>query len=251
MTLEQFSGFNQEEGMSEKAFEQFKEKWKSASAQISAAKKQEKKQKKKEDELVKILLTFIKKSDRQDLILLISRAIEQNIPANFILAIILLGNKYLKKEVGDYFMLKNPTDYRESNLKDESGGSSASNSDKSLIFFGEKDESLPLKVKIEMDNWMKNLLYQAQESPQKLLSTAYEIKVIEEKTESGDTEYSKQKKIKKALIRLVVLVISDYLEENSIKDQSSEQMKGFAKFIIKGILKKIEEELEGRKMLDE
>lgn len=67
MDLESFIGFDGDEGMSEAAFEKFKERMAKAQAQIAAIKKEEKKQKKKEDELVKILLKFIKTSHKKDL----------------------------------------------------------------------------------------------------------------------------------------------------------------------------------------
>ncbi len=217
MSLESFIGLGDNEGMSESAFEAFQEKMKAAAAQIAAIRKEEKKQKKKEDDLLKILLKFIKDSKKTRLVLLISRVLEQNIPANFILTIILLGNEDIQREVGKFLMLEN-------------GGLEEARNEKSLIFFQE-DQTLPLKVKIELDNWLKGLLFQAEERPQKLLKTA----IDEEGT-------------KVALIKLVAFVIKDYLEQKGI-EENIDKTDNFAKFILRGILSKTAENLENRQFL--
>ena len=141
MSLESFIGFDAGEGMSEAAFEAFKEKMKAAAAQIAAIKKEEGKQKKKEEELHKILLKFIQNSGKKDLTLLISRALEQNIPANFIMAMILLGNEDIQREVGHFIML--------SAAQEEQSESQQQNSNsQALTFFDEEDKTTPLKIKI-------------------------------------------------------------------------------------------------------
>ena len=98
MALESFLGLDGGEGMDEGAFEAFKEKMRAAAAQIAAIKKEEKKARKKEDELLKILLKFVKSSHNTELVLLISRCLEQNIPAHFILSIVVLGNEEIQRD---------------------------------------------------------------------------------------------------------------------------------------------------------
>ena len=225
MDLEFFSGFNQSEGMDEASFERFKERMKRAAAQIKALKKEEKRRKKKEDELIKILLRFIQTSHKKELILVISRALEQNLPANFILAIVLLGNEDIQKEIGDYLMLKGPK------IEEENA----------LPFFRE-DKTLPLKVKIEIDQWIKNIIYQAGESPQKLLRYAYDV---EEVTVEDEDETRKVKVISKRLTQLTAHVIFDFLKQNGIEEDIV-KLKEFSHFLMKGILKKTQEDLESR-----
>lgn len=231
MALEYFFGADQGEGMSEAAFEVFKEKMKKAAAQIAAIKKEEGKQKKKEEELLKILSKFVKTSQKKDLVLLISRALEQNIPANFILAVILLGNEDIQKEIGSFLMLKG-----------------AVSEEKALTFFRE-DKTLPLKIRIELDNWMKSLLMQALETPQKLLKSTYEFEMIEiEKSEFGNPKFEEKKRIKPVLIQLAAFVMRDFLEQNKIVESYS-KLKEFAEFFLKGILAKTQEALDNRKFL--
>ncbi|MBD3360793.1 hypothetical protein GF366_03260 [Candidatus Peregrinibacteria bacterium] len=231
MSLESFIGREGDEGMSEAAFEAFKEKMKKAAAQIAAIKKEEGKQKKKEEELLKILLKFVKNSQKKELVLLISRVLEQNIPANFVLAIILLGNEDIQREVGKFLMLESPEEKPE-----------AKAGEKDLIFFKQEDESLPLKVRIEIDEWIKSLFFQAEENPQKIIKNAYKTEIIEE------PEYKEKKILKTPLIQLTTFVIRDFLEQNKISEPYS-KLKNFASFILKGILSKTQENLEKRKLI--
>jgi hypothetical protein len=235
MSLEQFFGFDAGEGMDEKAFEIFKEKMKAAAAQIAAIKKEEGKQKKKEEELLKILLKFVKTSQKKELVLLISRALEQNIPANFILAIILLGNEEIEREVGSYLMLQS--------RKAETETLETTQDAKALIFFRE-DETMPLKIKIELDIWLKSLLFQAGENPQKLLKTAYDVDMLE----NDEGEMKERKTIKVVLIQLIAHVMREFLESKNFPNDH-ESLLGFSKFILEGILNKTEEGICNRKLL--
>jgi hypothetical protein len=247
MGLEDFVGFDQGEGMDAAAFERFQERMKRAAAQIKAIKKEEKKRKKKEDELIKILLRFIQHSKKRDLVLVISRALEQNLPANYILSIVILGNEDIQKEVGQYLMLNAPK--------------GALDNESALTFFRE-DKTLPLKVRIEIDQWIKGLMYQASENPQKLLRYAYDVEEVEVETSNdedtdapeeetqffGEKQTKKVKVISERLIQLTAHVIFDFLGQNDIEEDMS-KLKEFSEFLQKGILKKTDEDLNSRKEL--
>ncbi|MBI5753747.1 hypothetical protein HZA40_01220 [Candidatus Peregrinibacteria bacterium] len=237
MSLEQFIGFDQGEGMSEAALEALKEKMAAAAAQIAAIKKEEGKQKKKEEELLKFLLKFVKTSDKKELVLLISRVLEQNIPANFILAVIVLSNAEIIQEIGHFNLLRS--------------GMNEQSSSRTLIFFNEKDDTLPLKIKIELDTWIKNLLFQAEEAPQKLLKNSYDIEMHElpKEWDFEETQYEKIETIKPVIIQLLTFVMREFLEQHQLSEPY-EKLYDFAKFIVTGILNKTKESLEGRKLLN-
>ncbi len=228
MALENFFGLEGGEPMSEAAFEAFKERMQEAWAQIAAIKKEEKKQKQKEDDLLKILLAFVKDSQKKELTLLISRALEQNLPAGFILAMIMLENDELKPFVGDFMK-------QESNLR-------------ALTFFGEEDASMPLKAKIAIDAWMKGMMSQAEEYPQKLIKYGYDVEEIKQE----DTEEQKipQKTIKKILIQLCAFVLRDYFERMKIENDF-DRLQEFSEFILKGIFTKTEEALNSRAFIED
>lgn len=244
MSLEQFISPDQGEGMSEAAFEALRERMAAAAAQIAQIKKEEGKQKKKEEELLKILVKFVKTSSKTDLVLLISRVLEQNIPANFILSIIVLSNPEIHAEVGEFKLLDHSQ--REAAEFSEPGAHSHA-----MVFFSADDETLPLKVKIALDNWMKNLLLQAEDNAQKLLKTAYEIEMKElpKEWDFEDTKYERIENIRPVLVQIITFVMREFLEQNNISEPF-EKLYDFAKFIITGILNKTKENLEGRKLLD-
>lgn len=242
MSLEQFISPDQGEGMSEAAFEALRERMAAAAAQIAAIKKEEGKQKKQEDELLKILLKFVKTSSKTDLVLLISRVLEQNIPANFILSIIVLSNPEIHAEVGHFKVLDH--------AGSAAGASDATPQKNALVFFNSNDDTLPLKVKIELDNWMKNLLLQAEENPQKLIKTAYEIEMRElpKEWDFEDPKYERIERVQPILVQIITSVMREFLEQNNITEPF-EKLYDFAKFIITGILNKTKENLDGRKLL--
>ncbi|MBT3865441.1 hypothetical protein HOE67_03380 [Candidatus Peregrinibacteria bacterium] len=249
MGLEDLGGFDQGEGMDAASFEKFQERMRKAAAQIKAIRKQEKKQKKKENELIKILLKFIKHSHKKDLVLLISRVLEKNMPANFVLAVVLLGNEEIQQEIGKYLL---PEEIRtgevDLNQLEAAQAQDTAAAEKALIFFGD-DKSLPLKIRIEIDNWIKGLILQASESAPKLLKTAYDIKKIREKKEGAVFENEVETRLEKttsdALIKLTANIILDFLKQNGL-EEDFEKLQEFSKFLLKGILDKTKEELDDR-----
>lgn len=233
MSLESFIGMDSGEPMSAASLEKLQERMAAASAQIKQIKKEEKKAKKKEHDLLNILLKFVKSSHKTELTLLITRAIEINVPANFIITIILLGNKEIQEEVGKVLSLSAPT-----------------SDEKALTFFGE-DETLPLKVKIELDKWIKDMLAQSEEYPQKMIKTGYKTEFIEleKEYEFDEQKYEEKRSVQPALINLVSFVVSDYLAQQNLPEPSA-KTKDFATFILKGILSKTEENLDQRNLLE-
>lgn len=245
MGLEDFIGLEQNGAMDAAAFERFQERVKAAAAHIQAIRKEEKKRKKKEDELIKILLKFIKSSDKKDLVLLISRVLERNVPANFILAIILLGNEEIQKEIGEYLSLK-AGEQQTAQQKEPTAQELSTPpgrdvpEDRSLVFL-QTDQTMPLKVRIEIDKWIRDLIFQASETPQKLLATAYE-------TDQSQAEEAKLI-LNKPLVRLAAHIIFSFLKQNGIEEDIV-KMKEFAEFLLNGILNRTKEDLGQRKELE-
>lgn len=234
MNFESFAGFNSSEGMSESSLEELKEKMKAAAAQIAAIKKEEGKQKKKEDELIAILFYFIKNSSKKDLTSKISKVLAQNIPARFVLAVILLGNKEIQRA------LKKELLNEESIKMLENGGEVDS---RALTFFKE-DQTLPLRIKIELDAWIKEILKEAEEVPQKLLASIYEV------TPSWKEEEVKKKSISKAVIDLMTFITVDYFDTQEFKNYQIKEVEKLALFLIKGIISQVKNNLENRKHLN-
>lgn len=155
-------------------------------------------------------------------------------------------------------MLKMPSD-QDSNLAQNLNDSNDPKST-ALIFFNE-DKSLPLKVRIEVDHWIKGLIYQASESPTRLLDTAYDIvEVNRDESQQGKLqpkeisqfedkpEIQVEKVASRALVLLMSHVIFDFLKQNGIEEDIV-KLKEFSEFLLKGILTKTQEDLENRKEL--
>lgn len=231
MSLEFFSGAEANEPMSAASLEQLREKMRKAAEQIKAIKREEKRHKKTEDELIKILLKFIQDSHKTALTAAIARALATNIPANFVLALALLGNEEIQEQAG--LMLAPPAG--EEHLVENT---------QALVFYTAHDQAMPLRMRISIDNWLKNLLYQAGERPQKLLDNAYKI------YSSFEVGHSAKNEIKAEILDLFTAVLSDYLAQSGASEPA-EKLQEFALYILTGILAKTKEALENRAALGE
>lgn len=257
MSLDSFIGMDSGEPMSAASLEKLQERMAAAAAQIAAIQKEEKKHKKKEQDLLAILVKFVKTSHKTELTLLISRVLEQNLPANFILAIILLGNEEIQQQVENFLMLQKPIEHvtaEASPINSEATAtsvSSISDQERALTFFNHQDDTLPLKIKIELDQWVKSMLLQAEENPHKLLRTAYKtdyIKIEDEEDYFSEKRYEKRVEMQKPLIMLVAYVVGDYMKQKGLPEEQ-ERLIDFAQFILKGILDKTKKSLDNRAFL--
>ena len=222
MGLEDFIGAEATEGgMSPEAFEAFKEQMKKNAAFMQAIKRDEQKQKKKEDKLAKILLKFIKTSTKQDILLLISKLLEQNIPAVYILSLIYLGNHEIQEEINELAL--------EAGEKNQEGKTESQTTEQSpqdaMVPFGIKDESLPLKVKIEVDGWIKNIWDTTNTYSKKILTTAID-----------DEQY-----IKPIVVKLTAFILSDFLNESKVNNDYN-KIKEFCNFFLNGIIEKVQQQ---------
>ncbi len=228
--FEIFSGFETQDAMDPASFERFKEQMKANGRQVKALQAGEQKQKKQEDRLIRILLKFIHTSQKKDLVLLVSRALEKNIPAIFILGIIILGNEDVQEESGLKVALLKESDGEMQTLPNVQKKSVES--ERKIIQFSDIEHSLPLKIRIEIDFWGKNLLETAKSISHKVLN-----RVKNEKSE-----------IEPILIRLTGHVLLEFLQDNKFETEIT-VINEFAEFLIKGIVRELENEIKGQKQL--
>ena len=226
--LEFFGGLGGTDKLDPASFEKFKERIQAAAVQIAALKIGEQKQRKKEEKLIQILLKFVKTGTKKDIMLLIARLLEQNVPPLFILSIVSLGNEDLKKELEAEEKLMQP------NSKQLSGEitKELKIEESSLSLFGE-DESLPLKVRIEINAWMKYVFEQAFEDPFRLIKNALDS----------------EKSLILPLIQLPAFVLRDFLEKYS-QQADYEKLKEFTEFFLNGVMQKVEDKIKEQKELN-
>lgn len=257
--FELFSGFDGSEQIDPASFERFKERMKANAAQIKAIQAGEQKQKQKEDKLVKILLKFIRTSRKNTLVLLISRVLEENVPAAFVLSLILLGNEDIQKETGITLSLHDenvanteriaeerhiPREaYREKgddstqnfiyqSKTDSNDEISASPKNRQIARISDMQKVLPLKIRIAIDLWGKNILETGKTNPHKILRATRDREGI----------------LKNAVSRLAIHVIFEYLEENGISSEMN-VLKEFAEFLLNGVIDQLKKQIESQKEL--
>lgn len=203
------------------AFEKFKERMKAAAAQLKALAKGEQKQKQKEDELIKILLKFIKTGHKKELHLLVLKLLEQNVPAGFIVSILLISNQDMQEELGLKMLLVGP----ELSIPGDSDIDTIP--DKYL-----KDSVLPLKIKIAIQVWLQEIAKRAEEYPDRILKTVLDDDGL----------------VKLPVTQLAAFCLREFLEKEKI-EQSYVKMKEFIDLIFEGIIKKTKEQFENRKQI--
>ena len=218
--VESFSGADdRSEGMDAAAFEKFKERFAAAAAGLKALQKQEQKQRKKEDELIEILRKFIQTGTKQEIMLLVVRLLEQNIPAAFIVSLLLINNEDIQKELG---------------IKLLPPGAVAAEKAHALTLPDHymNGEILPLKIKIAIDSWAHEIVERSQEYAHRILETVLDQEGI----------------IKLAVTQLAVFCLRDYLQEQGI-NLDYDILKNFVSLMLEGIMKKVDEEFKNRKRI--
>jgi len=220
--LESFFGADDRgEAMDPAAFERFKERMAAAAAQLKALQKQEQKQKKKEDELIKILLRFIQTGTKRDIMILVSRLLEQNIPAAFIVSLLLINNEDIQRALGIKLLPQGAVEEEKAHAL-------------TLPDHYMKGEIIPLKIKIAIDAWAHEIVEHSQEYAHRVLETVLDNDGL----------------IKLSVLQLGVFCLRDYLDEEGVR-LDYDLMKGFVELMLEGILKKVEEEFKNRKRLKE
>lgn len=235
MGLDFFSPSAGGEAYDPAAFERFKEQMKKNAKFVATQQKSEQRQKKKEDALLQILMRFFKSNKKRGLVVLASRLLEQNIPASFILGVILLGNEDLQREVRESAPLLESPAGNLVNVSIEPISPPQTSSSEFSLVAAFSDPSIPLRVKAEIDAWGKNLYEIVSANPFRILETVLDPAGMP----------------KSVVINCMANVLQDYLFENGLVDYSYETMASFSEFLIHGILKKAKEQVEGQKLVKE
>lgn len=198
------------QGSSAESYRLFQERMKVASAQIQAIRTGEQKQKKKEDELVKILTDFIKStrtSSHDDLLIeYLTKLLAINLPAVFIIALIIINYPDLQEKSG----IK---------LIDFSSADTALQENSTLPDLYFKNATLPLQVKIAIDSWMTEISKAAGSHAHKVLDHALRL----------------DGKVKSEVIDLANYSLSAYLESKNL-DYDADFCRQFVEYCLNGIL---------------
>jgi len=207
--IESFSGSESvNQGGSAEAYERFKERMAAAAAQIKAAQAQEQKQKQTEDHLAKILSDFLKSGQSAQLISFISALLAKNIPAGFIISLILISNPTLQVATGIQLL---------SGQSDTSHTPFTQN-----LSLTPTNQILPLEMKLAIDRWVMEILKSAELSKEKLLPNVL----------------NQQRELHPELTDLPAYSLMEFMNANSV-EYSTEEVNNFCQFFIKNALRQV------------
>lgn len=216
-SLESFFGLEDSEGAgSEEAAEKFREQMRKSAAAAKAIAAHQSNQKKKEDKLARIFIKFLQNKAKSDIIFLIVRLLEQNVPGAFILAILLLSDQELEKDL-------------EVDLKKRSQEIQKENQ---LLETFESDESVPQSIKAELNAWGEEILKAGLIMPNKTL----------------DAVLTPDQKLKSLVLDLIEYSLLEYFDRHTMSF-NEDKIKQFALISIQSVLIKLRE--EAKKQTDE
>ncbi len=228
--FESFAGMEDGEGggVSAEAIEHLREQMRKASAAIKAIKKEEKQRKKKENNLVEILLQLIKGGGTsQGMLALIIQLLKENIPAAFILALIVIGREDVKKQAGNDLKLKNYEDPEKKMLAGEE--IDLTREEKKIFKKKEKemedlddDEVLSPEMRKEIAAWGEAMLAAGFSAPHKTLAT-----VLDD-----------NKNIKAPVVQLATFSLREYFEHHGV-DHDYDDLWEFSAAVLRAVMTKL------------
>lgn len=228
--FESFVGMEEGEGggVSAEAVEHLREQMKKASSAIKAIQREEKKRKKKEDNLAELLIKLIKGGGAsQGTLTLIVQLLAENIPAAFILALLIIGRDDIKEEAGEDLKLKN---YDDPEKKMIAGEKIDLTSEERKIFKKKEkeledlddEEVLSPSMRKEIAIWGEAMLAAGFSAPHKTLAT-----VLDE-----------NKNIKAPVVQLATFSLRDYFEHHGV-EHDYDEMWEFSAAVLRAVMTKL------------
>lgn len=252
--MESFGGFDSGgESHDPASFERFKQRMKAASQQIQAQQKQEKKQKKSEDELVKILAKFIRGGASNEIMQLVTRLLENNTPAGFVLSLLLISHPEIQREMG-VLLLEEPKNKGEATVgglpdgisedisKNHPKGIQASADRRANPSIDETPKGLmtafqaSAKYSYAVSNWINEIARRVAENPHKTIKTVMDH----------------ENKVNHTCIQLASFCLRDFMAGNTSNKKSEfSQIKEFVSVFLNEILQTQAKMLNNTKELNE
>lgn len=215
MSLEDFFGLDNADGqMSQEAAEKFREQMRKSAAAGKAIAGHHAQQKKKEGKLAHIFVKFLQSKGQSDIVFLIVRLLEQNVPGAFILSMLLISDTELEKDL-------------EINLKEKAQSQLPENMLEQI-----DDETLPNNVKAELNAWGFEILKAGLMLPNRTLQAVL----------------TPDQKLKSIILDLLVYSLDEYFDRHGLVFDD-EKLKQFALISIQSVLIKLREAAD--KMPDE
>jgi hypothetical protein len=211
MSLESFFGLdNSDTQGSKEASEKYREQAAANAAAIKAMTANQAAQKGKEDRLAQILIKYLTDASQADLVFLIVKLLQENVPGAFILAILAIGDPELERELHKEF--------KESGLQ---------NSDsKNLVKLETLPSAheLPQNLHADLNAWGSCILQAGQMAPGRTLQTVL----------------TPEQKLKSIVLDLVEYTLEHYLSRHGFSF-SETNLRSFALLSVQSVLIKLRE----------
>lgn len=162
MSLESFFGLDTDSSGSAEAREKFQEMMRESAKAAKAIAAHQVAQKAQEDKLAKILMRYMKDPAKADIVFLVIKLLQENVPGAFILAVLSIADPEMEKELRASFESGKPED---STLSNFTGA-----------------DFVPEEIKLELNAWgdaiMKAGLLMPGKTLQNVLTPDYKLKSI-------------------------------------------------------------------------
>ena len=188
MTLESFFGLDTDSSGSAESREKFQEMMRASAKASKAISGHQAAQKAQEDKLAKILMRYMKDSGKSDIVFLVIKLLQENVPGAFILAVLSIADPDMEKELRTSF---------------DSGKAE----DSSLSTFA-GEAFIPEEIKLEINAWGDAILKAGLMMPGKTLQNVL----------------TPELKLKSLVLDLLQFALEEFLERHGI-EFSEERMR--------------------------
>lgn len=213
MSLESFFGLDTEGSGSAEAREKFQEMMRESAKASKAIAAHQAAQKAQEDKLAKILMRYMKNPAKADIVFLVIKLLQENVPGAFILAVLSLADPDLEKEL------------RESFEREKTEEKSLAN------FTGEA--FVPEEIKLELSAWANAILKAGLMLPGKTLQNVL----------------TPEFKLKSLVLDLLQFALEEFLEHHGI-EFSEERLRQVCLVSIQLVLVKLREVTKEKSDID-
>lgn len=204
MSLESFFGLDTEgSGGSPESNEQFQEQMRESAKAIKNMSANQAAQKKQEDKLAKILMRFMRDPTKSDIVFLVVKLLQENVPGMFILAVLSISDPEMEKEI----------------MKEFDRGEAPEDSALTTV---PGEAFIPDEIKRELNAWGNGILDSGMKLPGKTLETVL----------------TPDQKLKSLILDLLQFSLEEYFQRHGL-DFSEDKIRQVALLSIQSVLLKL------------
>ncbi len=213
MSLESFFGLDTQGPGSPESQEQFQEQMRESARAVANMGAHQAAQKKKEDKLATLLIRLMRDSGKSDIVFLVVKLLEENVPGAFILAVLSIADSEMEKELTVNFQ--------------------EGKSDESALRTIPGEEFIPDEIKHQLNAWGDAILSAGLMLPGKTLQTVL----------------TPDQKLKSLILDLLQFSLEEYFQRHGL-DFSEDKIRQVALLSIQSVLLKLREAAREKSDID-